>query len=294
MEHIESFSRYLRFEKRCSEHTLIAYENDLKQFFSFLGSSQLNQLVEVKPKMIRNWVVELHGLGMNPRTIHRKVSTLKTFFKHLQIRGWIDHNPAHAVNLPKIPKRLPVFVKESAMEQLLDHVDFGNNYEGIRNKLILELFYGTGMRLTELVQLSAHDVDLKGGLIKVLGKRNKERLIPLTNESVLQLKAYNKVRALFFEASDSTFLFLTAKGEPIYHKLVYRIVNSSLSMVSTMKKRSPHVLRHTFATILLNRGADLNAIKELLGHSSLNATQVYTHNTFEQLNAIYKQAHPRA
>ncbi len=294
MQHIESFSRYLRFEKRCSEHTLIAYENDLKQFFSFLGSSHLDQLVEVKPKMIRNWVVELHDSGMTPRTIHRKVSALKTFYRHLQIKGWIDHNPAHAVNLPKIPKRLPVFVKESAMEQLLDHVDFGNNYEGIRNKLILELFYGTGMRLTELVQLRTRDVDLKGGLIKVLGKRNKERLIPLTNESVLQFHTYNKVRETFFEGADLPFLFLTAKGEPIYHKLVYRIVNSSLSMVSTMKKRSPHVLRHTFATILLNRGADLNAIKELLGHSNLNATQVYTHNTFEQLNIIYKQAHPRA
>ncbi|MCA1745357.1 MAG: tyrosine-type recombinase/integrase, partial [Bacteroidales bacterium] len=253
-----------------------------------------SQLVEIKPKLIRNWVVELHDSGMSPRTIHRKVSALKTFYKHLQIEGWIDQNPAQAVNLPKIPKRLPVFVKESAMEQMLDHIDYGDNYEGVRNKMILELFYGTGMRLSELVQLSTRDVDLKGGLIKVLGKRNKERLIPLTNESVLQLNTYNQVRAQFFEGMDSPFLFLTAKGEPIYHKLVYRIVHSSISRVSTMKKRSPHVLRHTFATILLNRGADLNAIKELLGHSSLNATQVYTHNTFEQLNTIYKQAHPRA
>ncbi|GAO29594.1 integrase, site-specific recombinase [Geofilum rubicundum JCM 15548] len=273
---------------------MVAYENDLKQFFSFFGSSELNQLVEVKPKLIRSWIVDLNDSGMTARSIHRKVSALKTFYKHLQIKGWVDQNPAQAVNLPKIPKRLPVFVKESAMEQLLDQVEYGNNYEGVRNKLILELFYGTGMRLSELVQLRVHDVNLKGGLIKVLGKRNKERLIPLTNESVSQFNTYNEARSAFFEADDSPYLFLTSKGEPIYHKLVYRIVNSSLSLVSTMKKRSPHVLRHTFATILLNRGADLNAIKELLGHSSLNATQVYTHNTFEQLNAIYKQAHPRA
>jgi integrase/recombinase XerC len=294
MQHIESFTRYLEFEKRCSKHTLVAYESDLKQFFSFLGSSELSQLVEVKPKLIRNWIVELSDSGMTARSIHRKVSALKTFYKHLQTKGWMDHNPAQTVNLPKIPKRLPVFVKASAMEQLLDHVEYGSDYEGVRNKLILELFYGTGMRLSELVQLRVQDVNLKGGLIKVLGKRNKERLIPLTNESVSQFYSYNILRAASFEATDSPFLFLTAKGEPIYHKLVYRIVNSSLSLVSTMKKKSPHVLRHTFATILLNRGADLNAIKELLGHSSLNATQVYTHNTFEQLNAIYKQAHPRA
>jgi len=294
MLYIESFLQYLRFEKRCSEHTIVAYENDLKQFVSFLGSSRLDVLVNVKPKMIRNWVVELHDLGMSARSIHRKISALKTFYKHLQIQGLAGNNPAHVVNLPKIPRKLPVFVKESSMERLLDEIDYGDSYEGIRNKLILELFYGTGMRLSELVQLRSKDVDLKGRLIKVQGKRNKERLIPLTNESVLQFYIYNDARAKFFENIDSPFLFLTSKGEPVYHKLVYRIVNTYLGMVSTIQKRSPHVLRHTFATTLLNRGADLNAIKELLGHSNLNATQVYTHNTFEKLNAIYKQAHPRA
>ncbi|HBX89233.1 MAG TPA: integrase [Marinilabiliaceae bacterium] len=294
MHYIESFSKYLKSEKRCSKHTVIAYENDVKNFLDFLGGSEIERVAAVKPKIVRNWIVSLSDSGMSASTIHRKISALRTFYKHLQIEGLVDYNPAHAVNLPKIPRRLPVFVQEQAMDMLLDKVEFGTDYEGIRNKLIIELFYGTGMRLSELVGLRSSDIDLKSRLVKVRGKRDKERLIPLTNEAILLLSTYNKVRLQFFENNDSPWLFLTAKGEQVYHKLVYRIVNSSLSMVSTMKKKSPHILRHTYATVLLNRGADLSAIKELLGHSNLNATQVYTHTTFEQLNTIYKQAHPRA
>ncbi|HBG87529.1 MAG TPA: integrase [Marinilabiliaceae bacterium] len=294
MHYIESFSKYLKSEKRCSKHTVIAYENDVKNFLDFLGGSEIERVAAVKPKIVRNWIVSLSDSGMSASTIHRKISALRTFYKHLQIEGLVDYNPAHAVNLPKIPRRLPVFVQEQAMDMLLDKVEFGTDYEGIRNKLIIELFYGTGMRLSELVGLRTSDIDLKSRLVKVRGKRDKERLIPLTNEAILLLSTYNKVRLRFFENNDSPWLFLTAKGEQVYHKLVYRIVNSSLSMVSTMKKKSPHILRHTYATVLLNRGADLSAIKELLGHSNLNATQVYTHTTFEQLNTIYKQAHPRA
>lgn len=294
MHYIESFSKYLKSEKRCSKHTVIAYENDVKNFLDFLGGSEIERVAAVKPKIVRNWIVSLSDSGMSASTIHRKISALRTFYKHLQIEGLVDYNPAHAVNLPKIPRRLPVFVQEQAMDMLLDKVEFGTDYEGIRNKLIIELFYGTGMRLSELVGLRTSDIDLKSRLVKVRGKRDKERLIPLTNEAILLLSTYNKVRLQFFENNDSPWLFLTAKGEQVYHKLVYRIVNSSLSMVSTMKKKSPHILRHTYATVLLNRGADLSAIKELLGHSNLNATQVYTHTTFEQLNTIYKQAHPRA
>lgn len=294
MHYIESFLKYLKSEKRCSKHTVIAYANDVKNFLDFLGGSEIERVAAVKPKIVRNWIVSLSDSGMSASTIHRKISALRTFYKHLQIEGLVDYNPAHAVNLPKIPRRLPVFVQEQAMDMLLDKVEFGTDYEGIRNKLIIELFYGTGMRLSELVGLRSSDIDLKSRLVKVRGKRDKERLIPLTNEAILLLSTYNKVRLQFFENNDSPWLFLTAKGEQVYHKLVYRIVNSSLSMVSTMKKKSPHILRHTYATVLLNRGADLSAIKELLGHSNLNATQVYTHTTFEQLNTIYKQAHPRA
>lgn len=294
MHYIESFSKYLKSEKRCSKHTVIAYANDVKNFLDFLGGSEIERVAAVKPKIVRNWIVSLSDSGMSASTIHRKISALRTFYKHLQIEGLVDYNPAHAVNLPKIPRRLPVFVQEQAMDMLLDKVEFGTDYEGIRNKLIIELFYGTGMRLSELVGLRSSHIDLKSRLVKVRGKRDKERLIPLTNEAILLLSTYNKVRLQFFENNDSPWLFLTAKGEQVYHKLVYRIVNSSLSMVSTMKKKSPHILRHTYATVLLNRGADLSAIKELLGHSNLNATQVYTHTTFEQLNTIYKQAHPRA
>jgi integrase/recombinase XerC len=231
---------------------------------------------------------------MSPRTIHRKISSVRTFYKYLQRLGILDENPASSVNLPKTPKRLPLFVKEREMEMLLDHTDFGDDYEGVRNKLILELFYDTGMRLSELVELRLRDVDLKEKMVKVKGKRNKERIIPLTNESVLLLKKYYEVKNDTFGTTGAPWLFLTSKGVKIYHKLVYRVVHASLQMVTTMQKRSPHILRHTFATVLLNRGADLNAIKELLGHANLNATQIYAHNTFEKLNAIYKQAHPRA
>ena len=241
MHYIESFSKYLKSEKRCSKHTVIAYANDVKNFLDFLGGSEIERVAAVKPKIVRNWIVSLSDSGMSASTIHRKISALRTFYKHLQIEGLVDYNPAHAVNLPKIPRRLPVFVQEQAMDMLLDKVEFGTDYEGIRNKLIIELFYGTGMRLSELVGLRSSDIDLKSRLVKVRGKRDKERLIPLTNEAILLLSTYNKVRLQFFENNDSPWLFLTAKGEQVYHKLVYRIVNSSLSMVSTMKKKSPHI-----------------------------------------------------
>ncbi len=294
MQHIDSFFQYLKNEKRTSPHTIVAYRGDLNQFFTYLGGEDRETLAQVRSKTVRNWIVALHEEGMSPRTIHRKISSIRTFYKHLQHMEVLDSNPAMVVNLPKIPKRLPQFVRESEMVTLLDHEDFGSDYEGIRNKLIIELFYGTGMRLSELVALQQQDIYLNDGLVKVLGKRNKERLIPLTRESIFLIKEYYEVKNTTFGKNYSKWLFLTLKGEQIYHKLVYRVVNSSLSKVTTMQKKSPHILRHSFATVLLNRGADLNAIKELLGHSNLNATQIYAHNTFEKLNAIYKQAHPRA
>lgn len=294
MFHTEGFFEYLKYEKRCSPHTVIAYEGDITQFFSFLEASGLTTLCDVRAKTIRDWIVQLHNNGVGPRSIHRKVSSLKSFFKHLQRHGIVEGNPAQLVNLPKIPKRLPSFLREKEMETLLDHIDFGIDYEGIRNNLILELFYGTGMRLSEMVELRNVDIDLSRNLVKVLGKRNKERLIPLTNESLRVLSAYNIIKEQTFGTLGLPWLLLTNKGDKIYHKLIYRVVNSNLQLVTKMQKKSPHILRHTFATVLLNRGADINAIKELLGHSNLHATEIYTHNTFETLNAIYKQAHPRA
>ena len=294
MYQTEGFLEYLTHEKRYSRHTVVAYEGDLKQFFAYLEMEGVASLPQIRHKTIREWVVQLHNQGIAPRSIHRKVSSVKTFFKHLQRIGVVETNPAQLVVLPKIPKKLPVFLQEKEMEVLLDQVDYGNDFEGVRNKLILELFYGTGMRLSEMVELKHSDLDLGRKLVKVLGKRNKERLIPLTNESVLLLNTYIIVKDQTFGNAYSPWLLLTRGGDKIYHKLIYRVVNTSLKLVTTLQKKSPHVLRHTFATVLLNRGADLNAIKELLGHCNLNATQIYTHNTFEKLNAIYKQAHPRA
>lgn len=294
MQHIEAFLQYLKSEKRCSPHTVTAYEGDLRQFLYFLGNADLATITAVTPKNIRSWLVKLHDDKIQPRSIRRKVSSIKKFYTHLQVCGFVETNPASSLVLPKIPKKLPLFVREKEMENLLDHFDFGQDYEGLRNKMIIELFYATGMRLSELVELRDRDIDLNTGIVKVNGKRQKERIIPLTNESKILFQKYNILKESTFGVRYSQWVFLTQKGDKIYHKLVYRVVNASLGVATTIKKRSPHVLRHTFATVLLNRGADLYAIKELLGHSNLNATQIYTHNTFEKLNAIYKQAHPRA
>lgn len=294
MQHIEAFLQYLKSEKRCSPHTVTAYEGDLRQFLYFLGNADLATITAVTPKNIRSWLVKLHDDKIQPRSIRRKVSSIKKFYTHLQVCGFVETNPASSLVLPKIPKKLPLFVREKEMENLLDHFDFGQDYEGTRNKMIIELFYATGMRLSELVELRDRDIDLNAGIVKVNGKRQKERIIPLTNESKILFQKYNILKESTFGVRYSQWVFLTQKGDKIYHKLVYRVVNASLGVATTIKKRSPHVLRHTFATVLLNRGADLYAIKELLGHSNLNATQIYTHNTFEKLNAIYKQAHPRA
>lgn len=232
--------------------------------------------------------------GISARSVNRKIATLKTFYRFLIREGVLDDNPTDKVVTPKIAKKLPVFVKETDMDLLLDEVSFGEGYEASRDKLIIDIFYFTGMRLSELVGLRLSSIDLAGGVIKVLGKRNKERIVPITKELKLAIVNYMEVRKATFPNVKQDVLFLTEKGMPVYSKLVYRVVNKYLKFVSTVQKKSPHVLRHTFATALLNRGADLNAIKEILGHANLAATEVYTHNTFEKLNTIYKQAHPRA
>ncbi|WP_421920356.1 tyrosine-type recombinase/integrase [Marinifilum sp.] len=288
----ESFLSYLQYEKRYSAHTVLSYDCDLTQFFEFYSGSEDIQIEDITFKDVRRWIVFLMNEGKTSRTVNRKLSTLKSFFKYLLRESVIDSNPMDRVVGPKQGKKLPGFVAEHAM-QVLRELDFGEGFEGVRDQLVVEMFYQTGMRLSELMNLKEANVDRSASLVKVLGKRNKERIIPLSESLLKLLDLYLVVRDKTFGKLDG-FLFVTKKGVPVYEKLLYRIVTKHLSKITTMSKRSPHILRHTFATHLLNNGAELNAVKELLGHSNLSATQIYTHTTFERLNNIYKQAHPRA
>lgn len=290
---IDLFLKYLQYEKRFSVHTISSYKTDLEQFNRFYISHfpDLLTSTEVNHKEIRKWVVFLLDSGNTPRTVNRKLSSLRSYFKFLLQQGKIKTNPVEKVLSPKTSKKLPQFVEKDSMRFLLDKVDFSENFEGIRNKLVIELLYGTGMRVAELIGLKDQDIDTGKSTIKVIGKRNKQRIIPYNNSLNDLILKYKNERENMKVVSDS--FILTEKGKIAYPKLIYRIVTSHIGLVSTIEKKSPHVLRHTFATHLLNNGADLNAIKELLGHSNLSATQVYTHNSFEQLKKIYKQTHPR-
>lgn len=288
----ESFLSYLQYEKRYSAHTILSYDCDLTQFFEFYSSADEIEVEDITFKDVRRWIVFLMNEGKTSRTVNRKLSSLKSFFKYLLRESVIDSNPMDRVVGPKQGKKLPGFVAEHAM-QVLREIDFGGGFEGVRDQLVIEMFYQTGMRLSELMNLKESDFDRSASLVKVLGKRNRERIIPVSESLVKLLDQYLDLRFKTFGNLDG-FLFVTKKGVPVYEKLLYRIVTKHLSKITTMTKRSPHVLRHTFATHLLNNGAELNAVKELLGHSNLSATQIYTHTTFERLNNIYKQAHPRA
>lgn len=291
--HKESFLKYLQLEKRYSSHTLRSYRSDLEQFEIFCDSLTNNFVPSEKDfKQIRAWIVSLLNGGNTSRSVNRKISTLKTFYNYLLREGILEKNPMERVLSPKTGKKLPEFVDEKTINTLLDNHDFGESYGGVRNRTIIELFYATGMRLSELSGLAVTDIDLYNNYIKVLGKQNKERIIPFHLELRKTIINYIDLRNREF-GNDEKQLFLTEKGKPVYDKLIYRIVNKYLGHVTTLDKKSPHVLRHTFATHMLNNGADLNAIKELLGHSNLSATQVYTHNTFEKLKESYLQAHPR-
>lgn len=289
------FLKYLQFEKRFSENTIKSYENDLNQFSDFIEMEfKETELHLINEKIVRAWIVSLMEKDFSTLSINRKISTLKTFFKFLLREGHVKINPMDKVITPRNSKKLPAFVEEKQISNLLDDYSFGNDFKGIRNKTIVEMFYNTGMRLSELINLRSIDLDIKNGTLKVLGKRNKERILPLHPSFINSLNFYIESRDKEFIKLDHDYFFVTDKGNKLYEKFVYRIVNRYLNMVTTIEKKSPHILRHTFATHLLNRGADLNAIKELLGHANLAATQVYTHNTFEKLKTIYKQAHPRA
>ncbi|MFZ4523810.1 MAG: tyrosine recombinase XerC [Bacteroidales bacterium] len=289
----QRFLAYLKYEKRYSPHTVTAYQIDLDQFFEYLAHQyNVTDISDADHPMIRSWVAMLMESGITPRSVNRKLTTLKSFYRYLLREGAILTNPMQKVISPKSVKKLPVFIDRDRMEQLLDGTPFDEGYPAKRNQLILELFYSTGMRLSELVHLKESDLDFHHQTIKVLGKRNKERLIPFGNNISSLLMGYLEEKKRAFGEVDN--LIMTDKGKPVYPRMVHRIVTSYLGKVTTHEKKSPHVLRHTFATHLLNNGAELNAVKELLGHANLAATQIYTHNTIDNLKRIYKQAHPKA
>lgn len=295
MDQKESFLEFLETEKRYSPHTVRSYRNDLNQFFSFLHTNEIpDDPGVIDSHHIRAWIVSMMESGMLAVSVHRKISCLRRFYHYLRKEGFVGNDPLEKIILPKRKKRLPVFVKEEALDTLLDENDFGNDFKGVQNRTVIEMLYFTGMRRSELTGLRLGDVDLEEGLVKVTGKRNKQRIIPLAGNFVNRLRSYIKLREEVPAGKNTDWFFITEKGNKLYDKCVYNLVKTYLSMVTTIEKRSPHILRHTFATHMLNRGADLNAIKEFLGHANLLATQVYTHNTFEKLKKIYKQAHPRA
>ncbi len=296
----ERFINYLRFEKRSSVHTVIAYEKDLMQYAEYLTAHyQIGDLTQSGHFMIRSWIVSLMEAGLDPRSVNRKITTLRTFYRYMVKTGRMERSPMNKVIAPKTKKKLPEYIDEQRMQKLFEagrEEGEQDNFENVRNLLILDFFYRTGVRLSELIGLKMSDVNLYNLTITVLGKRNKVRQIPITNNFKNILEAYIVLRRDFMREHDREhpYFFVDNKGNQMYPGFVYRIVKSSISKVSTGDKRSPHVLRHSFATAMLNHGADINAIKELLGHSSLAATQVYTHNSIEKLKEIYKQAFPKA
>jgi integrase/recombinase XerC len=293
MDRKESFLQYIRTEKRYSPHTVTSYQNDLDQFYGWLGESSPGlDVVSVTSGEVRGWMVFLLEGGYATGSVHRKLSALRAFFRYMRRHGMISTDPMAGLKLPRKAKKLPQFVAEEALDRLLDDYSFGDNFSGIRDRTIVEFLYLTGMRRSELIALRDEDIDLSSGQVRVTGKRGKQRVIPLAGGFIKSLQSYMSARS---EAGVSgAWFFVTDRGNKMYDKAVYNIVKRYLAMVTTVEKKSPHVLRHTFATHMLNHGADLNSIKELLGHASLSATQVYTHNTFEQLKKVYKQAHPRA
>ena len=292
---IQDFLDYLNFQKKYSNHTIVSYKNDLTAFFDFLliqfGETPL---AEIKPTFIRSWLADLKQHGMESKSINRKISTLKSFFKYQLRQQTIVVSPMAAIISPKVNKRLPQFVDKKDMKTLLSVVEFPDTWAGKTDELILELFYNTGMRQAELTGLKEIAISQSNATIKVLGKGNKERIIPVSNQLIHKMQDYMNEKRKLHANFDKDVLLVTLSGKKLYPRYVYNAVNKYLGMVTTIDKKSPHVLRHTFATHLMNNGADLNAVKELLGHSSLAATQIYTHNTIEKLKNIHKKAHPKA
>ncbi|MBS1748235.1 MAG: tyrosine-type recombinase/integrase [Bacteroidetes bacterium] len=288
---VESFINYLRYQKRYSQHTIIAYRNDLESFFNYLTEEYDSPaLKDLNTSIIRSWLAILKENEITAKSINRKISSLRSFFKFLMRQEIIETTPMSIISAPKIGKRLPVYVEEKDLQTLFQYVEFSEGRQGDTERLILQFFYNTGMRISELINLKEKQIDFSYSHIKILGKGNKERIVPVNNLLLLQISSYIKNKPAY----SSENVFVNEKGKPLYAKQVYNIVKKYLSLVTTVNKKSPHILRHSFATHLTNNGADLNAVKELLGHSSLAATQVYTHNSIEKLKDVYKQAHPKA
>ena len=285
----DKFTSYLQFEKRYSEHTVIAYGQDLNAFVEFAEVKKISEFADLSSAFIRSWIVYLIEGGMKNKSVNRKLASLRTFYKWMRKEGLIDHSPMTKVQGPKNEKHLPVFAKESELLPSKIEELFSDDYSGKRDALMLELFYQTGIRLSELIGLTLKDI--QGNQIKVLGKRNKERIIPISDDLVQQIHEYLELRKEISSKCEN--LLLLDSGNKLYPTFVYRKINYYLGKVTSLDKKSPHILRHTFATHMLNRGTGLETLKDLLGHANLSATQVYTHNSFAQLNSIYSQAHPR-
>jgi len=291
----ESFLKYLQFEKRLSLHTLKAYKTDLEQFTAFLSKNFPEYQTETADfGVVRSWIISLVESGVGSISVNRKIACLRSFFKFLRKEEIIQKDPMVKISVLKTSKKLPSFVKEKDMANLLDNAQFPDSIEGLRDKLIIELFYATGIRLSELVTLKENHIDLRNRTIKVLGKRNKERVIPFSPSVILNIQAYKTKRNKEVSQKDHGFFFVSQTGEPCYPMMIYRSVKKYLSLYTSSEKVNPHVLRHTYATHLLDKGAEINAVKDLLGHTSLAATQVYTHNSMDKLKKVFDQAHPKA
>lgn len=292
---VSYFLQHIKYEKRLSHHTVTAYEGDLKQFSAFLlFQYEFKEPEKADFQMIRSWIVALVEEKIENRSINRKIATLRTFYNFLLRHKVITTDPMLKIKALKTDKTLPKYVEEKPMENLLDDMEFSDDFSGLRDKLVIELLYGTGMRLAELIGLKITDLNLYNNTLMVLGKRNKHRIIPINKSLVYAIKHYLTLRTDLVDDTTNSYLILTDSGTQAYPMFIQRLVKKYLSLVTSLEQRSPHVLRHTFATHLLNRGADLNAIKDLLGHTSLAATQVYTHNSIEKLKKVFKQAHPKA
>ncbi|HSZ71999.1 MAG TPA: tyrosine-type recombinase/integrase [Cytophagaceae bacterium] len=292
---VNSFLDFLKTEKRYSPHTIVSYRTDLDQFQSYLMQTyEESDIANGNHRMIRSWILSMMENGMEAKSVNRKLAALRTFYKFLLRNKKIEINPMLKITAPKVRKKLPVFVEEVNMLKLLDQFEFEDGFSGLRDRLVLELFYGTGMRLSELIDLKDEDIRFKEGVVKVRGKGNKERIIPIPQSVLAIAEKYAKEKTKLNLCNTGLNFVVTDNGDQVYPVFIYRLVKKYLGYVSTIEKKSPHVLRHTFATHLLNKGADLNAIKDLLGHSSLAATQVYTHNSMDQLKKIFDQAHPKS
>ncbi|MER2999539.1 tyrosine-type recombinase/integrase [Pontibacter populi] len=292
---MELFFKYLEYEKRYSPHTLTSYHTDLGQFSGYLLQTyEITDPAEADHTIIRSWILSLVQQNIQPRSINRKIACLRSYYKFLLGQERIKANPMLRIKAPKVSKKLPGFVPEESFNNLLDGFEFEDNFEGQRDRLILEFLYGTGMRLAELINISEQDIDKYQKTVRVLGKGNKERIIPINESLWASIEAYLAHKISEFGDNNSEKLLVTNKARPLYPKFIYRVVKKYISLITTSEHNSPHTLRHSFATHLLNKGADLNAIKDLLGHASLAATQVYTHNSIEKLKSIFEKAHPKA